>query len=297
MANAGDKIRVGDYNTIRNTFISYLTTGSGDIGYGQSANSSAVSVGNKVTSLQWANLASDIQRMASHQGTAITLPTISTTTKLRASAINQLQTAANTVIAAGNRFNLAEFSDEPLLTSQRTTAWNSTIRHRFTLTFSTAAQARYFFNAGSTIRFAASFVKSSSTSINNNWETLIGSTSLVTFGHTATTATGTSVGTSQPIGYYDLTSSAQTIYTKGGTSPYAVNDYTITALCNVASNVSGTANVITFDVQFNDDKGPNPNFDENVTGTVTSTITMRRASGSNVAVTGPTPATTIALST
>lgn len=289
MPSSGDKITAPSYNAIRNTFIDYLTTGSGDIGYGQTANSSTVSQGGKITQVQWANLALDIQRMATHQGTTITLPTINSTTKITATAANQLQTAANTVIDVNNRYKLAEFSDEALTSSSRSTAWNTTIQHDFNLTFTSVDVARYFFNAGSTIRITPSFVKSGSSDINNDWETLINTLGAVVFGHTSTTATGSSPGTGSNIGYYDLPISPtfQQIYTKTGTSVYAANDYTITA----SRNADGT--IIYFRCFFNDDKvGGGGIWDENVTGTVTNAVRMYRASGSNVVVTGPTAATT-----
>lgn len=285
MPVSGDKITAPSYNTIRNTFIDYLTTGSGDIGYGQSANSLAVAQGQKVKQTDWANLALDIRRMADHQGTAVTLPTITAGGKVSANSANLLQTAANTVIAPANVYKLAQFSDEALTSSSRSTSWNTTIQHIFTCTFASADAARYFFNAGSTIRITPSFAKSVATSINNDWDTLINSLGTVVFGYTNTTATGASPGTGSAIGFHDLTTSPQQIYTKTG-SAYTANDYTIRAYRNAGSNI------VYFECSFNDDKGPNPNFDEAVTGTVTNTIRMYRASGSNVAVIGPTAATT-----
>lgn len=288
MPNPGDKITVPSYNTIRNTFIDYLTTGSGNIGYGQSANSLAVSQGQKVRQVDWANLALDIRRMADHQGTTVSLPTITSGTRVSANSANLLQTAATAVIQPGVIYNVAagQFSDELLTSSSRSTAWNTTIRHNFNLTFSDANAARHFFNAGSTIRITPAFVKSGSTSINDNWETLISTLGTVVFGYTSTAATGASPGTGSNLGFFDLTTTTQPIYTKTGTGVYAANDYTINAYRNAASTI------IYFECEFKDDKGPNPNFDENVTGTVSNTVRMYRASGSNVSVVGPTATTT-----
>ena len=299
MPVSGDKITAPSYNTIRNTFISYLTTGSGAIGYGQTANSSAVTQGQKVRQVDWANLALDISRMAAHQGASVTLPTITVNTKVSANSANQLQAAATAVIQPGVIYNVAagQFSDEllvPAADSQRTADWNATVRHFFTVTFSTADQARYFFNSGSTIRFTPTFTKTASTSINNDWEALINTLGTVIFTHTATSATGAAPGTGSAIGFYDLTNVNQQIYTKTGTA-YAANDYTILARCNVASNTTGTANIIYFECYFRDDKGPNPTFDENVTGTLTNGVRIYRSSGSNVAVTAPTSTTTVRL--
>lgn len=297
MATSGGKIRAVDYNTIRNTFINYLTTGSGDIGYGQTASSSAVAQNQKITPTEWANLSLDIQKMAAHQGTSVTLPTVGSGSKISAALTNQFQAAATAVVQPGVVYNVAvgQYSDEALVSSSRTTAWNGSIVHSFTLTFSNANQARYFFNSGSTIRFTPSFVKSGVNPINDNWDTLINTLGTVVFGHTSTTATGTSPGSGSVIGFYDLTDSFQQIYTKIGSGVYAANDYTIRARCNTLTNTTGTANIIYFECYFNDDKGPNPNFDESVTGTVSNSVRMFRSSGSNVAVTGPTAVNTATL--
>lgn len=288
MPVSGDKITAPSYNSIRNTFINYLTNGTGDIGYGQTANSVAVSQAQKITQTQWANLALDIQRMAIHQGTSVTLPTITSTTKITANAANQLQTAATTVTSLANRYKLAEYSDEALTSSTRSTAWKTTIQHNFNITFPSADAARYFFNTGSTIRIKPTFTKSGVTPINDDWESLINNLGTVVFGHTSTSATGTAPGNGSLIGFYDLTTSAQPIYFKTGiATAYISNDYTIRAYRNAASTI------IYFECSFNDDKvGGGGVWDENVTGTVTNAVRMFRASGSNVVVTGPTAVTT-----
>lgn len=103
--------------------------------------------------------------------------------------------------------------------------------------------------------------------------------------HTLTTATGT--GTGSNIGFYDLTTVNQQIFTRTGSGAYAANDYTVFARCDVANNTNGGARYIYLTIQFNDDKAGNPNFDENVTGTLDSFVEFLRPSGSNVSVTGP----------
>ena len=286
MPTTGDKITTVSYNAIRDTFINYLTTGvtgQPDTGYRQTASSAAVATGNKVKLSDWAALSTDIRKMANHQGTSVSLPDITTSTKISAAVANTIQTAATAVVQPGVLYNLAagQFSDEFLISSQRTIDWNGTIRHNFSLSFADANNARYFFNTGSTIRITPGFVKSSATAINNEWETLINTLGTVVFGHTSTFATGASPGTGSSIGFHDLATFPQQIYTKIGTGVYNANDYTIRAFRDP------TATVVYFECEFKDDKGPNPNFDEIVTGTVTNSVRMFRASGSYVAVNAP----------
>jgi hypothetical protein len=276
------KIVSADYNNVRNSMLALLGTGSGDQGYGQSPISSAVSASTKVREVQWDQLRQDIQRIADHQGTAVALTDVTTTTKIRSTIATQYQNAITNSLVP-NRFNLAagQFSDESLTSSSRSTAWNTTIVHEFNINFGSLNNARFFFNAGGSIRIRPSFTKSGATTINNDWETLIAGVGWLSLTHTTFT--------SSSIGYYDLTTSSQQVYTRTGGSQnatYAVNDYTIL----VSRNAAGS--VVNFRCEFKDDKGANPNFDETVTGTVTNEARMYRPSGSNVNVTAPSAATT-----
>ena len=88
------------------------------------------------------------------------------------------------------------------------------------------------------------------------------------FGRSATSngSTGTSFG------YANLPSSYTTIFNKTA-SAYSQNDYLIEAF--------KSGNVLQFRVTFNEDKGKNPNVDEPVTATTTSTAQMNRPNNTN----------------
>ena len=115
----------------------------------------------------------------------------------------------------------------------------------------------------------------------------------VSFGYTTTTATGT--GSTSATGYYDLSGSDQVIFSKSTETPtYSPNTYRV-----LARTGTSAAQVI-FTIQFRDDSAnPNPTsygpygvfgVDEDVDGTLTSTVQVYRASGVNVSVALP-PAT------
>ena len=71
-------------------------------------------------------------------------------------------------------------------------------------------------------------------------------------------------------------------------SSYAQNDFTIQA-----KEDANDGPVIRFRIYFNDDKGPNPNFDEAVTPRTTSTVSVNRPSNTaSVDVNKPVFATT-----
>ena len=111
----------------------------------------------------------------------------------------------------------------------------------------------------------------------------------ITMNYNSTTNTGSGTPASS-IGFYQLTTSPQTLFTKSTSSPtYTPNQYDIYA------QVDGTGSIITFTLSFKDLSGqPNPPWgtDENVEGTLTSVVQGYYASGSNVTVGGYVPSVT-----
>ena len=141
---------------------------------------------------------------------------------------------------------------------------------------------RIFFNAGGTINLSG-VIGSGNTPINNDWRSLMSSVGTVVFGRSSTS--NGSVGTSY--GYNNLPGSYVTIFNKTA-SAYSANDYLIEAYKSSA--------VLYFKVTFNEDKGPNPNFDEAVTATTSSTAQQNRPNNINsVNIPAPTFNTTNAL--
>jgi hypothetical protein len=218
--------------------------------------------------------------------------------KITARSINTF-TNAYTVIN-NNKFSLAQYSDEtfsPDISNSRTTAWGSPsksyINHNFTIDFGSAANARYFFNSGSSIKISGSRSGGSGSSQDTNWTNLLSNMGIITFNYLNTTYSGTS-GTGSSIGFYNLTSSSQTIFSASGTGNYATNTYNIQASCDVSSNTNGGARYLYITITLTDTHSNA--FSDSVDGTLTSTINMRRATGSYVSVQKPTAANTTLLS-
>ena len=209
----------------------------------------------------------------------------------------KLQVAANQLTTA-----------DAFSTNTRNTAWNGTLTNTVTITFSSAAQARYYFNAGGDFRIIAN--RSGGTTVggaavkNATWDQMI-SSNLVSFPNAAgvvsmnySTTSRTGSGTAYAIGFYSLTTTDQVIFNKDAPSgSYSVNKYVIKARCNLANNTSGGATQVIFTIEFQDNS-PNPNtttygpygpfgVDENPDGSLVSNVYMGRPSGSNVAVTAP----------
>ena len=305
--STGDSITAAQYNGIQSRVNTVMGTGSSTNGYGQTLTSGQVSVGQTITAEHFDDLRTDINKANNHQsGSNANIGNIAVGQVIGADAsgtnvssltvtdegFNDYETAVG--VLETNKFLIdgGNSSVEAAITSQRTTAWNGTVTHTFTVTFGSANQRRFFFNSGGEIRFSAS-LSGSSGSKYNDWNTMLTNIGTVKFGYTATTSTGSGTGTS--IGNYDLTGTYQTIFTKNGTGVYAENQYEIQARAD-------SSTILRFNVRFEDNdigdqqpvgpQGIDPNpagpaIDEDVTGTLTSTIQQLRATGSNVSVTGP----------
>lgn len=199
-----------------------------------------------------------------------------------------------------NQFLIAEYSDEsfsPDISNSRTTTWGSSttpaVLHQFTIDFATSNGARYYFNSGSSVRFSASRSGGTGSLQDTNWTNMLSGMGTITFNYNSTTYSGTG-GTGSSIGFYNLTTTNQTVFTATGAGLYSSNTYTINMSCDVANNTSGTARYIYVTVTFTDSH--TNTFSDSVDGTLTSTISKRRASGTHVSITSPTATNTRLLS-
>ena len=105
--------------------------------------------------------------------------------------------------------------------SQRTTAWgdatNNELTHEFTMTFPSEAACRGFFNSGGEVLFTGSRSGGTSGSAagtigsqNANWTSLLSAMGTLTFNLDDLVSSG-STGTSANKGFYELTTSFQTL--------------------------------------------------------------------------------------
>jgi len=295
MAGVGTLITAADYNSIQSAID--LVMGTSASGYGQTLASSQVTQASVVSVTQWNNLRTDILKARQHQtgndeSASLTVPV----NTLVISEATRAQYASVAATASSNSFDIGtlEGGVESLASRQRTTTWSGTVTNTVTVTFASALQARYFFNAGGQIRMSASRVNNpsdldssypDSSSKITTWTNMLSGMGTIFLNHTLTgTVSGaSSPGTGTSIGFYDLTTSDQQIYNKPAPSgSYSLNSYVINA--RVDSVSSPTA--ITFTIQFKDDASGG--IDEPIPGILTSTVQQFRPQGSNVSVTGPT---------
>jgi hypothetical protein len=300
----GDLITAARYNNIQSRITVIMGTGSGNSGYGQALNSAQVAQGSNVDLARVLSLRTDMIKARQHQtgnneapspGTGA-FPLVTTadqvTDAFAANLESQMTTIETNRLIVGNGNLGAQFTDtSDANTSQRTASWNGLLTHNVTVAFGSQNAARFYFNSGGDIRFRVTLTGGTSdTGVNQiftDWSNMFTTMGSIIMNHNGTTRTGTA-GTTQAIGFYQLTGTNQEIFRRVGSGNYATNTYIINARSDGAGNVF-------FNIQFNDNKGGNPNFDEAVTGTLTSRLDIRRATGSNVAVAAPTLTTTTAI--
>jgi hypothetical protein len=264
-----DKIRVADYNSIRNTVVNVLGTGSGPFGYGQALNSSSVAEGTKLTVTHITQLRNDIINAWTHIfGTAPNPATVVEGGKVRFNVtdapVNSYTAIANTINT--NRFTVAGSQSStavPSAPSSSTwpgggygTDWTTKIQCTITATWPTAAEARYFWNSGGQIRITASrspVPNITETTQNTEWTSILSSAGTQSFGG-AIPSTGTSPNDGR--NWYRCTNTRQLWYSLTGSSPYGVNTYKIFARTLDAvdnNNSTGTARQGEWHVEFVDD--------------------------------------------
>ncbi len=269
-----DLIRVPDYNTIRTTISNVMGTGSANLGYGQNLQSNSVAVGDYVTKPQWDNLRYDIVNALVHQTGSVPSiyePAVGELLKYSSTLPNfQYNTLANQ--ANTNRFDIGagQYAVEPKGTRTQSVSFSSNMNATITVTFSTADQARFFFNSGGKIRFSSSFVDSLGTSQSSSWATILANLGTISFG-----------GNTPAVNFYTLTNSPQTFYEQGVSGSYSMNTWRLQAFSNVANNSLGTATTLTFYSYWVDsytDPGLPPPGDL-VQGSLTLNVSQLRATG------------------
>ncbi len=287
MAGVGEIISAIDYNVIQNKISRIMGTGVSTEGYGQTVASSQIvpdgmtGILPNVLKSQWDALRFDIVNAIVHQtGNTPSITVVQTTDPIRYGPSHpnfQYNTLADQAVTQRFSLGTGQFVvEQPVaqvanMSVQRTTPWSSSLTTDLTITFSTVDRARFFFNSGSKIRFNSNRTGGTPSSQNSAWSNLLDAVGSVDFG-----------GASPTINYFSLTNSFQTFYQSSASSPYAGNQITLQARCNVANNSAGTANIVYFRITYSDtytDPGSPPPGDL-VDGTLTLTVNEVRAAGS-----------------
>ena len=259
---AGGLIQATDYNTFVGNTTTGLnrvwSTGSGDAGWGQT-DIATVSAGGTVTATNWATLVNNLSTSGTQTGTTITSRTAPVTGNIIAilanvaTDITNITTNRGNAVASGTEYGtFSGTTSQTAATGSGQSAWTITFTH--TITFPSANQARYFWNAGGIVRLK--YGKSSTgTDSDPDWNTFAGqcgsinltgrvngaSQTIAAQAYTGTTRIGGGGGTQTTLatttGWYNLTGSPTTIFQlNNATAPYS-GEYIRTTATQTSSTV------------------------------------------------------------
>ena len=256
---AGQLIQASDYNgfvsTNTNNVNSWWGTGSGSAGWGQTA-LSTVSAGDTITALSWASLINTIKAGANHTGTAVTnrtAPSVGNTVTIFPNVdtdIGSINTNRGNAVASGST-NGTWTGSASVTSATGSGNENWTMTWTNTVTFGSANQARYFFNAGGLVRIQMG-KSSTGTTKDTFWNSLVSSVGTIFISggigasqsisgteYTGVTVSGSSgayTSNSSAGWYYLLANGSTQIYQKTQTSsPYTSDTITVTAVASGAT--------------------------------------------------------------
>jgi len=182
----GGTIEASDFNDLVSNINDIFGVGFGDSGYGGNSinvpivgDIPDVSTKGGIDNQEWLDIRNAFDDCAEHQGTTLTdgLPTeIDIEDGDIASYFPRLNSSQNIFDITANKNNTSSDCIPGLTTitpNERNASWSSLISHEFTINFNSSDHARYFFNAGGSIRISASRTGGSATLQNTSWDTII----------------------------------------------------------------------------------------------------------------------------
>jgi hypothetical protein len=175
--SVGGLIDNADYNTFQNSLNGVWSTGATDLGWGQTA-LATVGGSTVVTATTWATLVNTLATSGSQTTTTLT----SRTAPVTGNVIAILANVATDITSVTTRRGYATSSGttsttwtgavaKTTSTGAGTGGWQ--LNWTQTVTFPSAAQARYFWNAGGLVRLDMS-KSSTGTDIDADWNTFVG---------------------------------------------------------------------------------------------------------------------------
>jgi len=291
-------IQVADYNDIQAKVAGILGVGSGNSGYGQTVFSNQITTSNRVAVTDWTTLKYDIINAYIHQvGTTPTLVNASVGETVRAhtgtAPYRQYATWADVLVT--QKFDisssqaitrtapvgLGSWYSETAWPGSLGATWTGRVYSLVNVYWSTAAQARAFFNSGGEIRFLSSRVGGSTTGAiaaqNQNWSTFLTGVGTQQFGGNKPIA---DTGTLNGGNFYRLTNGFLAWYTATASNPYSTNTYKIYARTpGVPDNSAGTASSIEFQIEWLDNHTSSGGATEGVDGTLSISVSTLEATG------------------
>lgn len=303
--STGGLIQALDYNTFVqggssvNHSVANINTvwgvGNGNKGYGQSSTLSTVAgTIDTVTATQWSTLISRLNTILTHQsgsGSGVTAPTAGATIAYLSTLSGKITDAFN------NRLNASTNGTDVTGQGSSAATWNTGQTRQIlrTVTFGSADQARYFFNAGGKIILTMSATNTGGNSKGNDWVSLIGTKmASITVGSTTNSRNGsggTASSTNTGIGYWGCTTANQNIITltsASGVADYGSNSISVgIKTSGVTGSNADNGAVMTFQIDMSDIAADG--FDDSINISVTTAFTIRPPETANLTNTWGTP--------
>ena len=274
-----DIIDADEYNTFVNStsdpygYNAFAgTSGSGAYGLGQT-NIATVSEGTTISAAQWNSLFNAIAAIADHTGDTLNVASEANVSDsdliaVKANLVADIATLAASV-AAGCPNTTLHTSGGTDLTSTATPAYDQSHVAQQSFTFDSAEAARYFFNAGGQVRMSMTNAGGTTHGKNTVITDLMSQMGTFSLSASSSSVSGTTsdstTGSDLTIGFYDLTTSYQTVFLlTESTSTYSSSYNTqlslkVEAKCDVLDNTGGTATVVTLQGTVDGDDGVTTN--------------------------------------
>lgn len=293
--NSGNSIQAADFNNLQSRILQILGNGTNDFGYGQGVSSSQVTAlsdssipnGDSVTETQINQLLADFDTVYTHQtgssifinefvsgeiigadqsAADITFDSLGNRSFVNPDTnkgINDFFSVVSTL--ENNRFQIAnnQIFSQININDLRQRDWSDTVDSELTVSFGSANDRRYFFNAGGSITLEGTVDLGTSTGDSlprdSGWKDIIENVSEINFQGNQTAETGNASGVSFPqgtIGNYQLTSSYQTVLRKDASSGlYSNSFWEVQARENSSSEIQFRIELVNRGPESNTDAG------------------------------------------
>jgi hypothetical protein len=270
MAGSGTTALGSDVNTPYSTGVNVMGTGSLSRGYGQTTFGTGKNTGDTISANDFNNIRYDLLNASAHQnGSAAALSLAGNVTggTINSTDPNAFIPYASTVDSDRFTCHSSRKSTAAAGNNSRTSSWASQVSATYSLLFSSANQARWFWNGGGRIRFASSRTGGAASAQNTSWSSLLSSAGTQEFGGAAVYSWGT-----------DSTS----LYSVSSSAPYASNNYAISVVLNAPMALGATAFnfVLTWSDPYVDPSPGNPPAPEDIVdGTLAYTVEITFPTG------------------
>jgi len=222
MAGSGTTALASDVNTPYTRGANVMGTGSLSRGYGQTVFGSGVTTSTIINANDFNNIRYDLLNASAHQNgsaSALSLAGKVSGQLLDTTDANNFASYSSTIDS--DRFNCHSSRKTTASAggNSRTASWASSVTATYTLNFSSADAARYFWNGGGRIRIASSRTGGAASAQNTSWSSLLSSAGTQEFGGVAVYSWGTG---------------STSLYSASSSVPYASNTYSIAVSLNAA---------------------------------------------------------------